>query len=359
MTSYTTWGRSEALHRPGTRVVRNRWMSLRVNERAVVVGVFLALAVAAIGAWSLTVGDFPLSKSEVWAGLVGGGEPDARFVVRTLRLPRVITGILVGAALGMSGAAFQSLAQNPLGSPDIIGFDRGAAVGAVAVITMFTTSGVGIAAGAVAGGLVVTLLVYVLAWRGGVRSYRLVLMGIGMGFTATALVDYLLIRAEVNDLTQATVWLTGSLNGRSWEQVTMMAVGLVLLGPGIVGLQRSLDRLALGDETATALGSSVNLAKLGVILVAVALAALAVAAAGPISFVAFVSGPIARRLIGTPAAAAIVTAALVGALVTVGGDLAARELLHPHELPVGIATSVIGAPYLLWVLARQAKEGQL
>ena len=360
MSRPASWGLQAAqASPPGMRVVQNRWVSFRATKRSILVSAVLALSLAAMGVWSLAVGDFPLSLSQVSAALVGGGETQAGFVVRTLRLPRVITGALVGAALGMSGAALQSLARNPLGSPDIIGFDRGAAVGAVAVITVFGSSGIEVAVGAVVGGLIATLLVYVLAWKRGVRSYRLVLMGIGMGFTATALVDYLLIRAEINDLTQATVWLTGSLNGRSWEQVTMMTVGLVLLGPAVIALQRTLDRLALGDEIAAALGTSVNLAKLGVILSAVALAALAVAAAGPISFVAFVAAPIARRLIAAPAAAAVGTAALVGAFVTVAGDLAARELFPPHQVPVGIATSVIGAPYLLWVLARQAKEGQL
>lgn len=339
-------------------VVRTGPVSLLVDARNVAVTAVLAGLVLAVGIWSLTVGDFPLSPSEVWQALAGPAEGSAGFVVRQLRLPRLLTGVLVGAALGMSGAALQALARNPLGSPDIIGFDRGAAVGAVAMITLGSTSGQAVAIGAVAGGLAAALVVYVFAWKRGVRSYRLVLVGIGVGFAAGAVVDYLLTRAEINDVQQASIWLTGSLNGRSWTQVWTVGIGLALLGPLVVMLQRTLDRLALGDDTAAALGVSVDRAKLGVVLIAVALAALAVAAAGPIAFVAFVAGPIARRMVDTPSAA-IVPAAIVGALVTVAGDLAARTLFHPVELPVGVATSLIGAPYLLWVLTRQAREGVL
>ena len=341
-----------------TRVLRTPWFSTRLDQRAVLVTAVLAALVVAAGFVSMVVGDFPLTLGQIGASLSGSGDPAVDFVVRTLRLPRVLTGALVGAALGMSGAALQSLAQNPLGSPDIIGFDRGAAVGAIVMLSVFGASGPGVAIGAVLGGTVTAILVYLLAWKRGVRSYRLVLVGIGIGFTATAIVDYLLTWAEINAVEQATIWITGSLNGRTWNQVRMMVVGLLVLGPAVVVLHRTLDRLALGDDTAAGLGVRVNRAKLGVVAVAVALSSLAVAAAGPIAFVAFVSGPIARRLVATPAPC-LVPAAFVGALVTVGGDLAARSLLHPVDLPVGIATSILGAPYLLWILARQAKTGVL
>lgn len=336
--------------------VRTRHVSFRLPWRSIFVAGLLAVALALVSLWSVLAGDYPLTPSQVWSAMAGSGEAGADFVVRTLRLPRILTGALVGMALGMSGAAFQSLAQNPLGSPDIIGFDRGAAVGAIVALTMFPA--VPVAVGAVAGGMITAGLVYVFAWQRGVRSYRLVLVGIGVGFTATALVDFLLTRAEINQVEQATVWITGSLNGRTWQQVSMLAVGLAVLAPAIVGMQRSLDRLALGDDTAVGLGIGVERAKLLVVLLAVTLAALAVAAAGPVAFVAFVSGPIARRLAFSPGAC-LVPAALVGAVVTVGADVAARSFPASVELPVGIATSLIGAPYLLWILACQVKAGVL
>ena len=304
------------------------------------------------------VGDFPLSVGKVLGAVFGEGSKDAEFIVGTLRLPRALTGMMVGAALGMSGAVFQSIARNPLGSPDIIGFESGAAAGAVVMITVFDASNTGVAAGAIAGGLLTALVVYLLAYQRGLAASRLVLVGIGIGFTASAAVDYLITRAQIYDVQRAAVWLTGSLNGRSWDHVRTIGFALLVLAPLVVLAQRSLDRLELGDDTATALGVRVGHSKPFLILLAVGLAALAVAAAGPIVFVAFVSAPIARRLTSTPGAC-VVPAACVGAFVTTAADLAARRVFAPTEFPVGIATAVIGAPYLLWLLSRKARTGAL
>lgn len=340
------------------RVVRTGRLSVRVDPRSVAVCMALATATAVVATWSIMVGDFPLTVGQVLSAVFGDGGDDAEFVVQTLRLPRALTAMLVGASLGMSGAIFQSLVRNPLGSPDIVGFESGAAFGAVTVIVVMGGSSTEVAAGAVVGGLVTALLVYVLAWKRGVSAPRLVLVGIGIGFAATAAVDYMITRADIYDVQRAAVWLTGSLNGRSWDHVRTVGVALLVLGPLAVLGQRTLDRLALGDDTAAALGMRVNLAKLRLVVVAVGLAALAVAAAGPIAFVAFVSGPIARRLAKSPSAC-VVPAAFVGAFVTVAADLAARRLLAPTELPVGIMTAVIGAPYLIWLLMRGARTGAL
>lgn len=340
------------------RVIRTRSLSARFDSRAVVVCIALTAATLAISAWSLSVGDFPIPIRDVIASLLGSGSDDADFIVRTLRLPRLVTGIGVGAAFGMSGAIFQSLARNPLGSPDIIGFTQGAAVGAVITIIWFGGSGAQIAFGAVTGGVFTALLVFGVAWKQGVQAYRLVLVGIGIGFAAAAVNNFLLTRADINDVQRAVVWLTGSLNGRSWDQARTVWLALLVLSPLAIVLQRWLDRLELGDDTAAALGVPVNRAKLLLLVVGVSLAALAVAAAGPVGFVAFVSGPIARRLVRSPGAC-VVPAAFVGALVVVAADLAARRVLAPTELPVGIMTSIMGAPYLLWLLTRQAKTGAL
>ena len=184
---------------------------------------------------------------------------------------------------------------------------------------------------------------YLLAWKHGVKAYRLVLVGIGAGFAIEALIDFLITRARITDVQRAAVWLTGSLNGRSWEHVRVVWPALLVLGPLAIVMQRSLDRLELGDDMAAALGLRVSRSKLALVCVGVALAALGVAAAGPIAFVAFVAGPIARRLVRSPGAC-IVPAAFVGALVVVIADLAARRIMAPTELPVGIMTAVIGAP---------------
>lgn len=339
-------------------VVRGRSWSFAVHPRSVVVGLVLVVATLVVAVWSIMVGDFPLSVRQVLAAVFGHGDDEAEFVVETLRLPRALTGVLVGAALGMSGAVFQSIARNPLGSPDIIGFESGAAAGAVVTITMFDATTNQVAAGAVAGGLSTAVLVYLLAYRRGLAASRLVLVGIGIGFTASAAVDHLITRAQIHDVQRAAVWLTGSLNARTWEHVGTIGIALLVLAPVILLAQRALDRLELGDDTAAALGVRVGRTKLLLILLAVGLAALAVAAAGPIVFVAFVSGPIARRLTSTPGAC-VVPAACVGAFVTTIADLAARRAFAPTEFPVGIATAVIGAPYLLWLLSRRARTGAL
>jgi iron complex transport system permease protein len=343
---------------PRSLVIRRGGWSVRLQVRALVVGALLVAATVLLAIWSIMVGDFPLSVRQVLRSIAGDGGPDAEFIVQTLRLPRALTAMLVGAALGMSGAVFQSIARNPLGSPDIIGFESGAAAGAVVMITLFDPSNAQVAFGAIAGGLVTAVLVYTLAYRRGLSAARLVLVGIGIGFAASAAVDYLITRAQIYDVQRAAVWLTGSLNGRTWDHVRTIGLALLVLAPVIVLAQRSLDRLELGDDTAAALGVRVGRTKLLLILLAVGLASLAVAAAGPIVFVAFVSAPIARRLASTPGAC-VVLAACVGAFVTTAADLAARRVFAPTEFPVGIATAIIGAPYLLWLLTRRARTGAL
>lgn len=345
--------------RIGGPVVRIGRVSTRLHVRSIVISAVLAVLIVAVGCWSVSVGDYPIPITDVVRAIFGDASADAEFIVMTLRLPRVLTGILIGAAFGVSGAIFQSLAQNPLASPDIIGFNSGAALGAVFMIVVIEAAGsFAVSIGAVAGGLVTAILVYALAWKRGVLGYRLILVGIGIGFAITAVVDYLLTRANIYDVQRATVWLTGSLNGRGWEHVGPVAVGLAVLLPVTLALGRSLRLLELGQDTAAALGVRVGSTRLWLVLCGIALAALATASAGPVAFVALVAAPVARRLVRSPGVT-IIPAALVGALLVVTADLLARRLLAPTELPVGIATAIIGAPYLLWLLGREIKVGAL
>jgi iron complex transport system permease protein len=331
---------------------------MRFDPRVAGVCAALGVATLLVGVWSISVGDFPIPIRDVVATLLGNPTDDSEFIVGTLRLPRVLVGIGVGAAFGMSGAIFQALVRNPLGSPDIIGFSSGAALGAVTVIVVVGGSALAVSVGALIGGLAASLAVFLLAWKRGIKAYRLVLIGIGVGFAIAAAIDYMITRAEIQDVQRAAVWLTGSLNGSTWSEVRIVVFALVVLGPLAVCMQRVLDQLDLGDDTAAALGVNVGRAKLALVLVGVGLASLGVAAAGPIAFVAFVAGPIARRLVRSPRAC-VVPAAFVGAFVVVAADLAARRVIAPTELPVGIMTAVIGAPYLLWLLTRQARTGAL
>jgi iron complex transport system permease protein len=317
-----------------------------------------ALAVAmAVFTWSLALGDFPLSVGDVVANLLGRGRAGTDFIVRTLRLPRGLTGLLVGAAFGLSGAIFQRLARNPLASPDVIGVNAGAAFAAVAVIVLWHRSGTDVTVAALVGGFTAATAVYALARAGATSSgYRVVLVGIGVSSALTAGISWLLTKAQIYEARQAIVWLTGSLNGRSWDHVRPVSVALAVLVPAALVLARQLRALELGDDVARALGVRVEGARALLLLVAVALAATATASAGPIAFVALAAPQMARRLVRDRTVALLPSAAL-GALLLVAADLVGRRVVAPTELPVGIVTAVLGAPYLLLLLARANRIG--
>jgi len=326
------------------------------QARAVTVSIVLLLAVFVLFCVSISIGDFPVRLADVMPAVFGKGEGRVPYIVQTLRLPRALTAIMVGAALGFSGAIFQSLARNPLASPDIIGIDQGASAAAVVIIIVIGGSYAFVAVGALVGGLVTATAIYLLAYRRGLSSYRLVLVGIGISAMLAAVTDYLMTRAEITDAARATVWLTGSLNNRGWEHVRPLLVTSAVLFPVVIVLARGLRALQLGDDAAKGLGVPVERTRGALIAVAVALAAISTAAAGPITFVAFVSAPIARRLVRQPVT--LVPAALFGSAMLLGSDIVARRLFAPTELPVGVITGVIGAPYLLFLLARANKVGR-
>jgi iron complex transport system permease protein len=332
-------------------------MSTRIDVRAVTVS---AVALALLGvafAWNISVGDFPIPIADVVGELTGmGGSDDSSFIIRTLRLPRTLTAVLVGAALGLSGQVFQRMVHNPLASPDILGVTSGAAAAAVFAIVMLGESSTVVTQSAIAGSVVTVAVVYLLAIKKGLSSYRLVLIGIGITAMLESVIAFLLTRAELFEARRASVWLAGSLNGRGWEYVRPLTVALIILVPVTLLAARQLRALEFGDDTACGIGVAVRRSKLALSLFGAALAAVATAAAGPVGFVALVSPQIARRLIGCHSLG-LVPAAVVGALIMVVSDLIARRLFAPVELPVGVITAIVGAPYLLWLLARANKIG--
>jgi iron complex transport system permease protein len=343
----------------GDLVFRSRrgGVSVRVDGRSLAVTLVILLAALVVFAWSLTVGDFSIPLADVVSTLVGAGDSDSDFIVRTLRLPRGLVGLLVGAAFGLAGAIFQRIARNPLASPDVIGINAGAAAAAVFVIVVVHGSATQVTWGALGGAMLTAAAIYLLSYRRGVTGYRLVLVGIAAAAMLTSVTSYLLTRAEIYEAQRAMVWLTGSLNGRSWDHVRPVTIALAVLVPVAVALGRHLRTLDLGDDTANGLGTRVQAVRAGLLLAAVALTAVAVACAGPIGFVAMVSPQIARRLVRGSSAALLPSAAL-GALLLTASDLVARRLFAPTELPVGIVTAVLGAPYLLFLLARANRIGR-
>lgn len=342
---------------PGRAAVTVGSATLVVRPRALVV-TCLALLLAAIAACvGVSIGDYAVPLADVVPALLGGAEPGAVLVVREFRLPRVLVGLLVGAAFGLAGAVTSSVVRNPLATPDVLGVTAGAGTAAVAVLVLDLPVPLPVAA--LLGGAVVALLVGALSWRTGFDGPRLVLVGIALTAGATAVTSYLLVRGDVTDAQRAVVWLTGTLNGRGYEHVRPVALAVAVLLPVALVLGRSLGTLRLGDDLARGLGTRVDGARVGLVAVAVALAAVATASAGPIAFVALVAPQIALRLARTPGPPLGASAA-VGASLVVAADLLARQGLAvvgagSTELPVGAVTGVLGAPVLLGLLRRSAR----
>lgn len=348
MTAVVDPGRSR--HRLlGTRSGR---LSISTDPRTWWVCCALLAVLLVIGVFSLGTGDYPISPRNVIGTLFGTGAAKDSFIVETLRLPRLLTGIGVGIALGVGGALFQSLSRNPLGSPDIIGFNTGAATGALFVILVFDGTSTQTALGSLVGGVATALVVYVLAIKRGVDGYRLILVGIGVAAILVSVNAYLMTRAGLRDAQSAMVWLTGSLNGRGWEHVRPVAIVLVLLLPVAVWLARDLRVMELGDDVASALGIRAEPVRLAAVMVGVGLTALATASAGPIGFIALSAPQVARRLTGIPGPN-VIPAALTGAVLLTASDLAAQRIFAPTQLPVGVMTGAIGGIYLAWLLSRE------
>ncbi|MFI6497778.1 FecCD family ABC transporter permease [Nonomuraea typhae] len=286
-------------------------------------GVCAVLAVLTFLAFCLGVGlgDIPIGLTEVVTALFGRGEQGQLFVIWQLRLPRALVGLLAGAAFGLSGALFQTMTRNPLASPDMIG--------AVAA----------------------ALLTYLLAWRRGITGYRVVLVGIGLPWVFTSATEYLMVISEKFQAQAALGWLFGNLNGRTWDHVTPPAFAPAVLGPVALLLGRWSRALQLGEDVATVLGTPVQRARVALLAAGVALVAFGTAAAGPIAFVALAAPQLAQRLAGT-AWPPPLTAALTGGFLVLAADLLARRAVPGLELPVGVVTGVLGAPLLLWLLAR-------
>lgn len=349
---------------PGRPALRRGPLSVVWRPRTVAVLAAAALVLFVGLVVDIGRGDYPISFGEVVAVLFGGGDRGQRFIVLDLRLPQSLTGALVGAALAVSGSITQAIARNPLASPDIIGITMGASATAVFVIVLGggfgaiggTLAAVGLPIAALLGGLVTAGVIYGLAWRKGIQGFRLVLVGIGINAMLLAVVQWLLVVAEIYEAAQATIWLNGSLNGRGWEHVVPVAAALVLLVPAALVLAHALGALQFGDDTARGLGMRVDRSRTLLLLVAVGLAAVATASAGPIAFVALVAPQIAQRLVGA-ARPPIAASLMVGAALTVVADVVARTAF-PSALPVGVITAVIGAPYLLYLLARQGREAR-
>jgi iron complex transport system permease protein len=345
------------------RVGRLSWL---VPLRAGLVALAGLVVLGVLVALDLSMGDFQIPVSDVLRTLLGGGDTGQQFIVMELRLPQTLVAILVGAALGLSGALTQTFARNPLASPDILGVTQGAAVGAVTVLVMSGASGyggglvsgnlqqVGVPVAAFVGGLGTAALLYVLSWKRGMDGQRLILVGIGLSAALTALLSWLLVHARIQDAASAQVWLNGSLNARGWDQATPLLWTMLVLVPISLVLGRTLNATQLGDDSARGLGVRLQLTQLLTLVAAVGLAAVAVAAVGPLSFVALVVPQVALRL-AAGSRPPMLASMTLGACLVVGADLVTRVII-PFALPAGLVTAALGAPYLIWLLIRTNRK---
>ncbi|CAQ03132.1 FecCD family ABC transporter permease [Clavibacter sepedonicus] len=343
-------GRRPAARIPGT--VRLPVVGIRLQRREVLVGAALAVAILALALVALGTGDFPLTVPEVIRAMLLPDGSFASTIVLEWRLPRVLAAF--GAALGVAGAVFQSLTRNPLGSPDVIGFSTGAYTGALIVTTLAGATFLPTAIGALAGGLGTALVVYLLAYRGGVQGFRLIITGIAVTAVLHGVNTFLLLKAGTEVAMAASIWGAGSLALVGWDRALPAFVALLVLAPAILLLSAPLRQLELGDDAARAHGVRAEPTRLALLILGVALTAVVTAASGPIAFVALAAPQIARRLTRS-AGLPLVPAALTGGLLLLAADFAAQHAL-PGTVPVGIVTVVVGGAYLIALLIREASR---
>lgn len=334
---------------------QSRVFSRRIGVRATVVTLAALLTAGAVGVFALTLGDAPFSPAEVVMTLLGLGEPRGELVIIEWRLPRVLAALVFGLALGVGGAIFQSLTRNPLGSPDVIGFDAGAYTGALIVITTMGVSTVSTAMAALAGGAGTALLVYLLAFRRGFTGFRLIIVGIGVASMLASVNTWIILNADFRIAMLASAWGAGSLNLITAEQVGVATCVIVPIAISVAVLADRMHLLELGDDTASALGVRTGGTRLALIVLGVGLTASVTAMAGPIAFISLAAPQIARRLTGS-AGVTLAASAAVGALLLVSSDVLAQRLFAPTQIPVGIVTVCLGGVYLVWLLIQEARR---
>jgi iron complex transport system permease protein len=336
-------------------VIRSAPISVRLDRRVPLVLLSLLLITFATLVISIGYGEYPIAPIDVIKTLLGldTGNADHAFVIHVLRLPRAVIAFLVGTGLAVSGTILQGLTRNPLAAPEIIGINAGASLVAVAVIVLLPAFPlVALPAAAFGGAFVAAFLIYWLAWDNGSAPIRLILVGIGVGAVASAFTSLMITFGNIYDVSQALVWLTGSVYGRSWEHVQALLPWLLVFLPFSLLLSRDLNTLALGDDVARGLGSRVEWQRGLLLITSVALAGATVATAGTIGFVGLMAPHLSRQLVGASHEGLIPTTALMGGLIVVLADFLGQSLFAPIELPCGVITAAVGAPYFLYLLYR-------
>jgi iron complex transport system permease protein len=332
-------------------------ISFLVDKKAITISLILLAVSVVIFLVSVGSGEMYIPPLEIAKTLFGNGSDMNEVVIYTFRLPRILVALLAGMLLAVAGAILQGMIRNPLASPDVLGITGGAAAAVVTFLTLFsdenhslTISIHWLPLAAFLGATITALLVYVLSWKNGMAPLRLVLIGVGISALMQACTTLLMITGPIYRASQANVWITGSVYGASWKHVTLLAPwALVLLAISFLSV-RKMNIQELGDELAIGAGTSLQKQRFFLLLLSTALTGGAVAFAGGISFVGLMAPHMARRLVGSSFGALLPASALLGAILVMAADLAGRMLFAPLEIPAGVFTAAVGAPYFIYLL---------
>nr|WP_113866945.1 iron-enterobactin ABC transporter permease [Brenneria salicis]NMN92977.1 iron complex transport system permease protein [Brenneria salicis ATCC 15712 = DSM 30166]RBP61950.1 iron complex transport system permease protein [Brenneria salicis ATCC 15712 = DSM 30166]RLM31245.1 iron ABC transporter permease [Brenneria salicis ATCC 15712 = DSM 30166] len=330
-------------------------ISGRLSRRVICINGLLFIAGMLLVVLAICLGTLQLSPFDVWRALTGEASQGIVTVVTQWRAPRVVMALLLGAGLGVSGAIFQSIIRNPLGSPDIIGFSSGAYAGALVTIILLNGGYYEIASGALIGGILTAVAVYLLAWREGIVGFRLIIVGIAISAILAAFNTWLIITGSLESVMTAALWGTGSLNGVTWAkgQPAVMIIPVTIAMALLMG--KRLQLLEMGDDSARALGVSAEASRLWLMLLGVILTAVVTAATGPIAFIALAAPQIARRLMQA-SSVPLFSSAMIGAILLLLADMTAQHAFTGIQLPVGAVTISIGGIYLIWLLVRESRR---
>ena len=335
----------------------NGKISFLLDKKALLVLGILIITTFAVFLWSTGSGDMKLSPITVLQVLFGGGEEMEKLVIQSFRLPRIIVALMVGMALAVAGGILQGMIRNPLASPDILGLTGGASVAVVSFLAFFSDTNSALTVSikwmplaAFAGAGIVALLVYFLAWKNGVSPIRIVLIGIGISALMQALTTLMMIMGPIYRASQANIWITGTVYGSNWSNVAILVPWTIVFIFIAFFMVKNINILELGDDVATGVGSGIQRQRFLLLLISTALVGGAVAFAGGIGFVGLMAPHMARRLVGSSFGALLPVSALIGGILVMLADLIGRTMFSPLEIPAGVFTAGIGAPYFIYLL---------
>ncbi|WP_019413780.1 iron chelate uptake ABC transporter family permease subunit [Paenisporosarcina sp. TG20] len=337
---------------------------LSFTSHPFVATIIVFLAVVTVMLLSAGSGEFPLSPSKVVAALFGFGDEFDQTILIDFRLPRIVMALFVGMSLAVSGAILQGITKNPLASPDLIGITAGASLAVVLFLTLFSDENNSLTVSiqwlplfAFLGATLTALVVFLLSWKNGIAPFRLLLIGIAVAAFMQAGTTVWILMGPIYRASQATIWTTGSIYGANWSQVSIIMPWSLLFIAISLLLRKQMNILELGDDIATGVGSRVQLNRILLLLVSTGLTGIAVAFAGGIGFVGLLAPHIAKRIVGPKFQSMVLFSAGVGALLVLIADWIARVAFAPIEVPAGVWTAAVGAPYFIFLLLTVRRKG--